>query len=331
MNGQNDLSDNVREDELAENSINRRRFVLGGGAGLAVAALSSGINPALAKSGDNIKRVQSRAGFTLPFPKNWMADHVTDDVNPPLNKLPAPLTANVNAKNPLHYDLFLSMDSATGYLMLDRLLALNAGFNVQMNLRPILPLEVLTGEEGEFPYTFIYNNVEYRRLAKRFGVPFEYPNPQVVVQNVWPPLTQTQDAPIGEKNQKTAYYISRMAVAAVLQNKGEVFMNSVFRMIWDGKTSNWLDRVIPVLEKAGLDAMAMHNDVKANPKKYDDILAKNASALTATGHEGSAVAAFRQEPFPGQNRFDQLFWTLQENGLTHKSGKPALQTSSWTD
>jgi hypothetical protein len=40
---------------------------------------------------------------------------------------------------------------------------------------------------------------------------------------------------------------------------------------------------------------------------------------SATGHDGSAVAAFRQEPFPGQNRFDQLLWTLQQSGLTRKS------------
>jgi 2-hydroxychromene-2-carboxylate isomerase len=330
MNDRDDLSDDIHDDELAENGINRRRFILGGGAGLAVTALSPSINPALAQSADNIKRVQPRAGYTVPLPKNWVADHVTDDVNPPLNEMPAPLTANVNEKNPLQYDLFLSMNSATGYLMLDRLLALSQGFNVQMNIRPILPREVLTGEEGEMPYTYTYNNVEFRRLAKFLGVPFEYPNPQVVVQDVWPPLIQSLDAPIGEKKQKNAYYISRMAVAAALQNKGEAFLDSVFRMIWDGTTRNWPDRVIPVLEKAGLDARAMDDDIRANPKRYDDVLANNASAQTATGHEGSAVTAFRQEPFPGQNRFDQLFWTLQRNGLTSKPGSAALPTSSWT-
>ncbi len=329
MNYRDDLSGDSH-DELTENGINRRRLILGGGAGLAVAALSSSINPALVQAADNVKRVQPRAGYTVPLPKNWVADHITDDVNPPLNEMPAPLTANVDEKNPLQFDLFLSMDSATGYLMLDRLLALSAGFNVQMNLRPILPREVLTGEEGEFPYTYTYNNVEYRRLAKFLGVPYGYPNPQVVVQDVWPPLTMSIAAPIGEENQKNAYYISRMAVAAVLQNKGEAFLDSVFRMIWDGTTKNWPDRVIPVLEKAGLDARAMDDDVKANPKTYDNVLVKNASAQTATGHEGSAVTAFRQEPFPGQNRFDQLFWTLQRNGLTRKPGSAALPTSSWT-
>jgi 2-hydroxychromene-2-carboxylate isomerase len=330
MNDRDDTSDRIHEpDELLEKNINRRRFLLAGGAGLTAAALASGIDPSLARAADDVKRVQPRAGYTVPLPKNWVADHVTDDVNPPINEMPDPLTANVNEKNPLQYHLFLSMNSASGYLMLDRLLALSAGFNVKMRFRPILPREVLTGEEGEFPYTYAYNNVEFRRLAKFLGVPFAYPNPQVVVQDVWPPLTRTLDAPIGEDNQKTAYYISRMAAAAALQDKGEAFMDSVFRMIWDGTTKEWPVQVIPALEKAGVDGKAMDDDVKANPKTYDDILAKNASAQTATGHEGAAVAAFRQEPFPGQNRFDQLFWTLQRNGLTRKPSNAMFSTSSW--
>jgi 2-hydroxychromene-2-carboxylate isomerase len=212
------------------------------------------------------------------------------------------------------------MNSASGYLMLNRLLALSAGYNVKMNFRPILPREVLTGEEGELPYTYTYNNVEYRRLAEFFGVPIEYPDPQVVVQDVWPPLTRTLDAPIGEENQKNAYYVSRMAAAAALQNIGEAFMDSVFRMIWDGTTEDWPKEVVPALEKAGLDGKAMDDDVKANPKTYDQILMKNLRAQTATGHEGGAVAAFRQEPFPGQNRFEELFWTLRRSGLTRKHG-----------
>ena len=298
--------------------LSRRKLLFAGGASLTAAAITSGQGSAWAKTTDKVTRIQPRAGFTVPLPKNWVADHVTDDVNPPIKEMPPLLTANVNEKSPLEYDLFLSFNSASGYLMLDRLLALSAGFNVRMNFRPILPREVLTGEEGEFPYTFNYNNVEFRRLAAFLGVPFEYPNPQVVVQDVWPPLTRTLDAPVGEKNQKNAYYISRMAAAAAIQNKGEMFLDSVFRMIWDGTADDWPNEVVSALEAAGLDGKAMHDDVKSNPKTYDDILMKNLSAQTATGHEGAVVAAFRQEPFPGQNRFDELFWTMQRNGLTRK-------------
>ena len=110
-----------------------------------------------------------------------------------------------------------------------------------------------------------------------------------------------------------------MAAAAALQNDSEVFLNSVYRMIWTGKTKDWPSQVVAVLENAGLDGKAMDDAVRSNPKSYDQVLMKNLREQTAIGHEGSAVAAFRQEPFPGQNRFDQLLWTLQRNGLTRKT------------
>jgi 2-hydroxychromene-2-carboxylate isomerase len=322
---------NQDTEELTNEGVDRRTLLLACGASLSAAALTFGGGTVLAQMTDTVKRIQPRAGFKIPLPQNWVADHVTDDVHPPIKEMPPPLTANVNEDNPLGYDLFISMNSASGYLMLDRLLALGEGFNVKMNFRPILPRQVLNGEEGEFPYTYNYNVVEFRRIAKFMGLPFEFPNPQVVVQDVWPPRTRTLDTPIGEENQKLAYYISRMAAAAALQNKGAAFLDSVYRIIWNGSTKDWPSQVVPALENAGLDGKAMDDDVRSNPKTYDDVLTKNLSGQTATGHEGDVVVAFRQEPFPGQNRFDQFFWTLQQSGLTRKSGNKVFLAASQTD
>ena len=329
------LPDTIQDtEELTKVDVNRRRFLLAGGASLGAAALASASGMAFAQTTDAVKRIQPRAGYTLPLPQNWVADHVSDDVHPPIKKMPPPLTAIVNEDNPLEYDLFISMNSASGYLMLDRLLAMGEGFNVKMNFRPILPREVLTGETGEFPYTYNYNVVEFRRIAKFMGVPFEFPNPPVVVQDVWAPRTRTLDAPIGEKNQKLAYYISRLAAAAALQNKGEAFLDSVYRMIWNGQTKDWPSQVVQALDNAGMDGKAMDADVKSNAKSYDGQLRKHLRGQTATGHEGvngGVVAAFRQEPFPGQNRFDQLFWTLEQNGLTRKPGNNIFLPASRRD
>jgi 2-hydroxychromene-2-carboxylate isomerase len=305
----------------------RRRFLLAGG-GIGLATMAAGVgNVAMA---DGVKRAQSRPGYTVPLPKNWVADHVTDDVHPPIEALPAPLTANVNESNPLEIDFFLSMNNESGYLMLDRLLALSASYHVKLNFRPVFPSALITGQEGAFPYTFNYNNIEMQRIAKFLEIPFKYPNPQVVVQDTHPPYTRTLDAPSGEKNQKNGYYVSRMAAAAQLEGKGEAFLDSVFRMIWAGSVKDWPSQVIPSLESAGIDAGAMSASVKQNPKKFDDLLKENAAAHTATGHEGGSVVAFRQEPFPGQNRFDELFWTLQRNGLTRRPGNAPLPNSTWT-
>jgi len=325
------LPDTIQKtDALTEEGAKRRTFLLAGGTSLSVAALASGTGAVLAGTAGDAQRIQAKEGFALPLPKNWVADHVTDDFHPPLNELPPPLMANVNSDSPLEFDLFLSMNSASGYLMLDRILDLVRNYNARLNLRPILPREVLTGQEGEFPYTYNYNVVEFRRIAKFMGVPFEFPNPQVVVQDVWPALTRTLEAPIGEENQKNAYYISRMAQAAALQGHSEAFLDSVYRMIWAGQAKDWPSQVVSTLEKAGIDGRAMVADAKANPGTYDAYLMKNLLAQTETGHEGDAVAAFRNEPFPGQNRFDQLFWTLQRNGLTRKTDNPVFLAAGHT-
>jgi 2-hydroxychromene-2-carboxylate isomerase len=310
--------------------VTSRRVFLTGGVGLTAAALASGNLAARAQDTDGVKRAQPREGYTLPLQQNWVADHITDDVNPPIKEMPPLLTANVNAANPLKYDLFLSLNSASGYLMLDRLQALNEGFHVKMNFRPILPRVLLTGQEGEFSYTFNYENIESQRVAKFLGVPFKYPNPQVVIQDTSPPYTRTLDPLKGEENQRNAYYLSRLAAAAQLEDAGDAFLDSVFRMIWDGSVADWPSQIIPAMNAAGMNAKMMDANVKANPVKYDKVLEENARAQTACGHEGDAVAAFREEPFPGQNRFDELFWTLQRNGMTRKSNDAVLPTTSWT-
>jgi 2-hydroxychromene-2-carboxylate isomerase len=322
-------NDSQENEDKPASRISRRSF-FAGGAGLTAAVLASGKAEAQEQTTDHVKRAQAREGYKTPLPPNWVADHVTDDVNSPVKAMPPLLTANVNATTSLNYDLFLSLNSASGYLMLDRLLALNEGFHVKMNFRPILPPELLSGEEGEFPYTFNYENIESQRIAKFLGVPFKYPNPQVVNQDTWPPYSRTLDPPMGEENQKNAFYVSRMAAAAQLQDQGDAFLDSVFRMIWDGSVADWTSQISQAMETAGLEGRRMDADVKANPAKYDKVLAENGSEHTACGHEGDAVAAFRQEPFPGQNRFDELYWTLQRNGMTRKPNSTVLPTTSWT-
>jgi 2-hydroxychromene-2-carboxylate isomerase len=322
-------NDSPANEHKPASGISRRSF-FAGGAGLTAAVLASGKTEAQDQATDRVKRAQAREGYKIPLPPNWVADHVTDDVNSPVKTMPPLLTANVNATTPLKYDLFLSLNSASGYLMLDRLLALNEGFHVKMNFRPIRPRVLLNGHEGDFPYTFNYENIESQRIAKFLGVPFKYPNPQVVNQDTWPPYTRTLDPPMGEEKQKNAYYLSRMAAAAQLQDKGDAFLDSVFRMIWDGSVADWPSQIIPAMKTAGMNAEVMDADVRTNPAKYDKFLAENARKQTTCGHEGDAVAAVQQEPFPGQNRFDELYWTLLQNGMTRKPNNTDLPTTSWT-
>ena len=44
----------------------------------------------------------------------------------------------------------------------------------------------------------------------------------------------------------------------------------------------------------------------------------NQDAQREGGHYGVPLMVFDNEPFFGQDRFDQLIWRMQQNGLTRR-------------
>jgi 2-hydroxychromene-2-carboxylate isomerase len=258
-------------------------------------------------------------------------EHYDDDVNAPWSPLPAPLSANVNASNPLEFDLYWSMRSPYCYLVLDRILALNATYNVRVNFRPTLPIAIKAGGFPGAPwYRWNYDMMDQHRVANFLGVPFRRPNPEPVVQNVYPPDSADLTKP-PEQDQPYIVHLTRLAAAAQDQDTGLEFLDHVSHMMWDGTTDNWPDHLIEYMDRAGMDGKATDADVRSNPDKYDAILEENGVAQRATGHGGVPNMAFRGEPFFGEDRFDLFFWRLQQNGLTKRQEAPAtLPTMSWT-
>ena len=59
-------------------------------------------------------------------------------------------------------------------------------------------------------------------------------------------------------------------------------------------------------------------DINANPDKYDAVWQQNQVEFQLTGQGGVPSMSFNGEPFFGQDRFDQFFWRLRENGLTKR-------------
>ena len=60
-------------------------------------------------------------------------------------------------------------------------------------------------------------------------------------------------------------------------------------------------------------------DINANPDKYDAVWQQNQDEFQMTGQGGVPTMSFKGEPFFGQDRFDQFFWRLRENGLTRNA------------
>ncbi len=317
--------------ETGPKKMNRRDLLIAGaGATLTAATLAGTSDLAAAQTTGSEVRYQSFPGVTIPLPETYMSDHFSDGVHPPKKEMPPPLTANVNEENPLEYDLYWSMRSPYCYLVLDRILALNKHYNVKMNFMITFPIAIKSGGFPGAPwYRWNYDMIDQHRVAKRQGIPFRRPRPEVVIQDVWPPYSLTLNIPTGEKNQPNVYLISRCAAAAKLQDKGEEFIDHVSHMLWDGIVDDWPDHMAEYMNRAGMDGEAVLADVHANPAKYDAVFAEVGEAKSKTGSGGVPEMVFRGEPFFGQDMFDSFFWRLAQNGLTRKDGAP-LPRFSWT-
>jgi 2-hydroxychromene-2-carboxylate isomerase len=313
-----------QEPKFGSEKMNRRKLLIAGaGATLTAATIAGSSKLAAAQPGGGKVRYQPYAGAQIPLPETFISDHFTDGVHPPTKEMPAPLSEAVTAENPLEYDLYWSMRSPYSYLVLDRILALNKHYHVKMNFMPTLPIAVKSGGFPGAPwYRWNYDMVDQHRVAKRLGIQFRRPLPEVVIQDTWPPYSLTLAIPTGERNQPNVYLVSRCAVAAKMQGKGGEFLDHVMHMMWNGTVDNWPEYLAQYMDRAGMDGEAVLADIKANPKKYDDVFAEVANAKAKTGSGGVPEMVFRGEPFFGQDMFDSFFWRLAENGLTRKDGGP---------
>jgi 2-hydroxychromene-2-carboxylate isomerase len=60
--------------------------------------------------------------------------------------------------------------------------------------------------------------------------------------------------------------------------------------------------------------------VDADPARFAAVVEENQVAQRAAGHWGVPMMVFNGEPFFGQDRFDQLRWRLESQGLQRRAG-----------
>lgn len=89
-------------------------------------------------------------------------------------------------------------------------------------------------------------------------------------------------------------------------------------LIWGARTNagEWPFHVEAAFNSVGMDYDACIKDIQKNPGKYDAVWQQNQNELQMTGQGGVPTMSFNGEPFFGQDRFNQLFWRLRQNGLT---------------
>lgn len=215
----------------------------------------------------------------------------------------------------LSVDLFWSFRSPYSYLATPRLVEMQREYDLNINVRPVYPLAVRSGEFfGQVnPMWIPYLMRDTFRLSQMLGMPYRWPRPDPVVVD---PSTRA-----ATPNQPYIHRLTRLGCAAAETPHGLDFLNEVSRTIWSGQIDNWYegDHLAKATLRAGLDLAALDVKIAAEPDKYEAIVQTNQKAHAESGHWGVPTMVFQGEPFFGQDRLDVLLWRLKENGLQRRA------------
>ncbi|HWA30412.1 MAG TPA: 2-hydroxychromene-2-carboxylate isomerase [Rhizomicrobium sp.] len=211
----------------------------------------------------------------------------------------------------LSVDLFWSFRSPYSYLATPRLVEMQRDYDLDINVRPVYPLAVRSGEFfGQVnPMWIPYLMRDTYRIAQMLDLPYRWPRPDPVVVD---PSTRA-----ATPNQPYIHRLTRLGCAAAEAGHGLDFLNEVSRVIWSGQIDGWHegDHLKNAAQRAGLNLAALDAKIAADPDKYEAIIQANQEAHKQAGHWGVPTMAFKGEPFFGQDRLDVLLWRLKQNGL----------------
>jgi 2-hydroxychromene-2-carboxylate isomerase len=237
-------------------------------------------------------------------------------------------------KSNLDVNVFWSMRSPYCYVALDRCLEMPRKYHVNLHLKICYPIAIKDASFFEaakaMKYRLPYQNVDCFRTAFFHGVPMRYPDPDPVKQK------PAEDSPYGEilpfEEQTDIQMLCRTAVGAAEMGKGWEYLNEVMRLVWNGQKRPWnadkYRHVREAIQAAGIDADALIKEVEADPDKYDALIESNQALQLENDarHSGVPNFIFRNEPFFGQDRMDQLVWRLKQYGLTERADyEPSLR------
>lgn len=213
----------------------------------------------------------------------------------------------------LKYDLYWSFRSPYSYMVVARLMALEAEHDVQCDVRPVYPLAVRTPEffETRDPLWTPYFMTDVFREAAFLDLPFRWPRPDPV-----------QQAPgVGYRMpQPYIHRLTHLGVAAMERGRGLAFLKEASHTIWSGEVDDWHEgeHLARAAGRAGLDYAELSAAVDGDPDRHVAIVEANQVAQRAAGHWGVPMMVFAGEPFFGQDRFDQMQWRMAQQGLAKR-------------
>lgn len=215
----------------------------------------------------------------------------------------------------LLYDLFWSFRSPYSYLVTARLVELERMYDVAAIVRIVYPIAVRQPDffANSDPLWVSYLMRDVPRCAEFVGLPIRWPVPDPVLMDF-----TTKTYPI---EQPHIYRLCQLGQAAVERGRGLAFIDEVSRVIWGGSVDNWHegDHLARAAERAGLDFAELEAAVGTDGDRLHREIDAHQNAQRASGHYGVPLMVFDEEPFFGQDRFDQLKWRMQQKGLVQRA------------
>ena len=211
----------------------------------------------------------------------------------------------------LGFELYWSFRSPYSYLATSHIVDVVARYDVECDVRPVYPIAVRNPAFFEKvnplwpPYVFR----DTLRTAQMLGIPFRWPQPDPIVQ----------DIAKGEiaAEQPYIHRLTRLGIAACERGRGLPFIDAVSHTIWSGEVDGWHegDHLAQAAQRAGLDLAELDAAIHADPAGYEKKIEANQEAHAAAGHWGAPTCVFEGEPFFGQDRIDLLIWRLEAADL----------------
>lgn len=207
-------------------------------------------------------------------------------------------------------DVYWSFRSPYSYLATSRLVDLQREYELTIAVRPVYPIALRI--PGFFkkvnPLWPPYLMRDCVRIAEMRGLPFAWPSPDPVVQDL---ATMEVAA-----EQPFIHRLTRLGVAAQRRGRGLEFVHEVGKLTFGGVRA-WHEgeHLARAAERAGLDLPDLDAAIDADPADFEAEIERNEAAQRAAGHWGVPLMVFRGEPFFGQDRIDVLLWRMQRVGL----------------
>jgi len=211
-------------------------------------------------------------------------------------------------------DVYFSFRSPYSYLATPDLIKLRASFEIEVKLRPVLPIAIrakhLVFDDQQGKQKAGYIILDSFRRAEYLHMNIAWPTPDPVVQNL-----ETFEV---AKEQPYIYRLCALAIEADRRGKGIDFAYEVSHLIFSG-TESWHegDLLTKAIGRAGLDINELESAIhqQGGEQAYLAEIQENQNNLEKNGHWGVPTMVFNAEPFFGQDRIDDLCWRLDQQNV----------------